>query len=136
MEPEPNETAFELVKYILALATLPLWGPFAKALWDEFLLALRADGGLSGPQPTPRERSRIEEEIEATEEPRQVHEPIAHLRTGPTGPSSRGRATAPPGPAAPRRPVGPQTGTRRRAFARADGRGETRAAPASRPRFR
>ncbi|MDA1265314.1 MAG: hypothetical protein O2816_09580 [Planctomycetota bacterium] len=80
MEPEAVDVGFELLKYTLLLGSFPFWGPFAKALWEEFLLALRPDGGLSGKEPTARERRAIEDRIARDEPMRQVHEPLAHLR--------------------------------------------------------
>ena len=37
----------EFLKYIVILATAPIWLPFAKELWGEFLLAMRADGEIA-----------------------------------------------------------------------------------------
>lgn len=109
-----SDLGFTLLKYVVLLATLPIWGPFAKALWEEFVHGMRADGGLVGPDPGPRQRKEIEEQI-AREEPRQVHELLAHHRLmvaqgrgneGPEGvgtpdeaakgPAARGRSHARP----------------------------------------
>ena len=62
----------EFLKYIVILATAPIWLPFAKELWGEFLHAMRADGGLVKPPPGPVERKRIAEELQQ-EELRVVH---------------------------------------------------------------
>lgn len=78
-EAPDGAVSLTLLKYTVLLATFPLWGPFAKALWEEFVYAMRADGGLTGREPGPRERKEIEEQI-AREEPRQVHELLAHHR--------------------------------------------------------
>lgn len=74
-----SDLGYTLLKYIVLLATIPIWGPFAKALWEEFVHAMRADGGLLGQDPGPREMKEIEEQL-AREEPRQVHELLAHHR--------------------------------------------------------
>ncbi|MDA0948373.1 MAG: hypothetical protein O2799_07620 [Planctomycetota bacterium] len=62
----------EFLKYIVILATAPIWMPFAKELWGEFLLAMRADGGLLKAPPGPVERKRLQEELKG-EELRVVH---------------------------------------------------------------
>lgn len=132
MEPQGHDASFELLKYILVLASMPLWVPFAKALWDEFLLALRPDGGLSGHELTRRERSEIEQDISLNEDLTQVHEPIAHLRgQGPARGNQKqtGRSFQP----AMKRAPGPQAGSQRRAFVR---RSEGPSTPDGRPRFR
>ena len=74
-----EETGTDFLKIGLILAAFPLWGPFAKALYEELQVALRPEGGLFGDNPSPRERRAIEAEIELEEMP-QVHEPLAHLR--------------------------------------------------------
>jgi hypothetical protein len=134
--PVDQETAdfgFEAFKYVLLFASVPLWGPFAKALWDEFLLALRADGGLAGHEPNRRERAALEEKIQATGELSQVHEPIAHVRPGRARSSSTRAASAPLGGSAQQRSAGPQLGNQRRPFSSPTGR-----APSTdnRPHFR
>ena len=139
MDPQTQtDIGFELLKYGLLLGSAPLWLPFAKALWEEFLLALRADGGLTGPEPTPRERRAIEEELAAEGEYSQVHEPLAHLAgTRPQGrtPARGGRASAPPlRPAAPRG-GGPQLGATKRTF-RAPTGGAARSLSTGRRTFR
>ena len=93
MEPdsESRDLGIAILKWILLLASMPIWGPFAKALWDEFKLAMRADGGLFGPEPSPRERERLLRELES-EEPRLVHEPIAHHRERAPQPAARAAA--------------------------------------------
>lgn len=67
-----------LVKYTLLLLSSPIWLPFVKELWAEFQLAMREDGGLWGPSPTPRMRKEISEQL-AREPLRQVHIPKGHL---------------------------------------------------------
>lgn len=133
-EPE-FDLGFELLKYSLVLVTIPFWVPFAKALWEEFVRAMRPDGGLTGRVLSGRERREIEEHIAATEESSQVHEPIAHLRTQATGTSAAGRAQAPPRPGRPLPKGGPQLGSQRRAFTPGPAPGKP-AAGRSRPRFR
>ena len=54
----------EFLKYIVILVAAPIWLPFAKELWGEFLLAMRADGGLVKPPPGPVERKRIAEDLD------------------------------------------------------------------------
>jgi len=95
MEPdsESRDLGIAILKWILLLASMPIWGPFAKALWEEFKLAMRADGGLFGPEPSRRERERLLAELEA-EEPRLVHEPIAHHRERATQPAARAATRA------------------------------------------
>jgi hypothetical protein len=103
-----NETGFDFLKWGLVLAAWPIWAPFARALWKEFQKAMRPEGGLTGPVPSPSERRRIEAEI-AHEEPSQVHESIAHhksqLGSGPgrqasAGTNRSGQARETAGPAA------------------------------------
>ncbi len=104
--------ATDILKYIVLIASAPLWLPFAKALWEELNDAFRPDGGLFGPEPTQRRREEILAEI-AREEPRLVHEPLAHLQN---------RQSAQPGgrtrPVTQSRPAAPKSGARlqRRAF--------------------
>lgn len=125
MDSETTDVGFELLKYILLLGSIPIWGPFAKALWDEFLRALRADGGLNGPEPTSRERKNIEARIATEEESSQVHEPIANRRGGAGGWSTPPRPGSTPRSAPAADP--------RRSFQRAGD--QPKAAP-GRPRFR
>jgi len=110
-----EETGTDFLKIGLILASFPLWGPFAKALYEELQVALRPEGGLFGNNPSPLERKAIEAEIEA-EEITQVHEPLAHLRDQ-VGhrPGTHGRARH-PGAARPSASAGPQMGAGRRAF--------------------
>ena len=68
-----------LIKYLLVMATAPIWFPFVKALWEEFRDAMRVDGGVFGDAPSRRHRDLIEEQI-AREEPRVVNETLAHAR--------------------------------------------------------
>jgi len=110
-----EETGTDFLKLGLILVTFPLWGPFAKALFEELQAALRPEGGLFGQRPSPRQRKAIEAEIEG-EEMRQVHEPLAHLR-GQTGHRPGRHAGARPPAAGQRAPTaGPQAGAGRRAF--------------------
>lgn len=73
--------ATAVVKYLLLILSAPLWLPFAKALWGEFLKDMRPDGGLVGPIPSPVERQEIERRI-SREFPSQVHEPKPSYRRG------------------------------------------------------
>lgn len=73
--------ATAIVKYLLLFLSAPLWLPFAKALWGEFLKDMRPDGGLVGPIPTPVQRKEIERRI-SREFPSQVHEPKPSYRRG------------------------------------------------------
>lgn len=127
----------DLLKIVILAASFPIWGPFAKALWEEFRLALREDGGLTGNTPTPRELARIRETI-AYEENSQVHEPVAHLRGGPAGPPATGPpATGPaPVPQGGARVPGPQAGSSRRSFQRSGANPAASDAPAGRRSFR
>ena len=133
MDQETQELGFEAIKYVILFASVPIWGPFAKALWDEFLLALRADGGLTGHEPNRRERAAIEEEILASGELSQVHEPIAHVRPGTAGGRPAGGAGAPARSGGPQRGAGPQVGGQRRPFG---GAAPLPPAAGNRPRFR
>lgn len=90
-ETEDGAVGLTLLKYVILLATLPVWGPFAQALWEEFVHAMRVEGGLWGPEPGPKERQELEEKI-ASEEPRQVHELLAHQRKR----MQAGESSAPP----------------------------------------
>lgn len=118
----------DLLKVVLLLVTLPLWGPFLRAMWQELRHSLRPEGGLFGPVPSPRQRRAIEQEM-AGEERHQVHEPVAHhrsRRSTPGGAARRARGPLPGG--APRggpgrQPFGPSP---RRRGPRGNGR----------PRFR
>ncbi len=90
----------DVLKYIVLIVSAPLWLPFAKALWEELNDALRPDGGLFGPEPTQRKREEILDEI-AREEPRLVHEPLAHIQNrrneqpgGGTRPGTQSRSAA------------------------------------------
>ena len=101
----------DVLKYVLLFGTAPLWLPFVKAVWAEFIDSLRMDGGLWGATPTPVQREEIRRQIER-EMPRQVHEPKASYRqsgkakSGPRQPAGRSG-----GPAA-----GPQSGSSGGAF--------------------
>ncbi|MFT4542222.1 MAG: hypothetical protein ACI835_004689 [Planctomycetota bacterium] len=96
----------DLLKITIVLASMPVWLPFAKALWEEFRDAMRGDGGFDGPTPSPAKRKEIEAEI-ALEEPRIVDEPLAvhrakqsaKFRSGgtPKSGATGGRADGPKG---------------------------------------
>tara|TARA_R110002126_G_scaffold10067_19_gene45153 strand:- start:272 stop:619 length:348 start_codon:yes stop_codon:yes gene_type:complete len=104
-----------LLKWLVLLGSMPIWLPFAKALWSEFMLAMRPEGGLFGPIPSPVERKRIEEEM-LREEPRQIHETLAHARqTKFGGRSAAGKAEAAPTQRGASR-AGPQSGGQRKPF--------------------
>jgi len=104
-----EETGTDFLKIGLILASFPLWGPFAKALFQELETALRPEGGLFGAAPGPRRRREIESEIER-EEISQVHEPLAHRRgRSAHQPGAQGRAQRAPGAARPMA-SGPQAG--------------------------
>lgn len=92
-ETQDGAVGLTLLKYVILLATLPVWGPFVQALWEEFIHAMRVEGGLWGPEPGPKERKELEEKI-ASEEPRQVHELLAHQRKRMTA----GESSDPPEP--------------------------------------
>jgi len=104
--------ATDILKYIVLIVSAPLWLPFAKALWEELNDAFRPDGGLFGPEPTQRRRAEILAEI-AREEPRLVHEPLAHLQNRRSAQSGGGER-----PGMSSRPVAPPSGARlqRRGF--------------------
>lgn len=111
----------DIVKFIVLFATMPFWGPFVKALWQELNASMRADGGLLGDTPTPVRRKQIEAEM-AREDPRQVHELLAHLQTR-RARSQNAEGRAPRKAAAPARPRGgPQAGAARRPFGARRGR--------------
>lgn len=103
----------DILKYVLLIAAAPIWLPFAKALWEELNDALRPDGGLFGPEPTQAKREKILDEI-AREDPRVVHEPLAHVQNRSSGQSASGtRQRTPSRPAAPKsEPSRPRRGFR------------------------
>lgn len=72
----------DFLKIALVVLSAPVWLPFARALWEEFVAAMRQDGGFEGPTPTPQQRREIQEEIERSEPPRVVIEPLAHVMKG------------------------------------------------------
>jgi hypothetical protein len=84
-----------LIKYGLLILTSPIWFPFLKAVWQEINIALRADGGLLGKLPSPRERAELERRLAPEDDPL-VNEPI--LRPG----ESRTRTTRMKSGSAPR----------------------------------
>ena len=95
MESETNQFLFTVIKLGLLGAAWPLWGPFAKALVEELRLAMRIENGFLGAPLTPAERRELEERLDR-EEPRQVHELLAHHRARATGtPSKRSDPAAP-----------------------------------------
>ena len=95
-----SDTSKELLQYLLLIISMPLWAPFIRALYQEFVMALRADGGLFGPVPSPMERKVIERDL-AGEDLRQVHEPLAHHGQGQAETSGRNPGNRPhPGPQA------------------------------------
>jgi len=100
----------EVLKYLVVFASVPIWLPFAKALFGELTDALRADGGLSGPSTNARQRAEIQARINRTEEPRLVDEPIANARaslnTQQQGSSSSGPAPTRAAPSFGERPAG------------------------------
>lgn len=102
----------DVLKYVILIASAPIWLPFVKALWEELNDALRPDGGLFGPEPTKRRREEILDEI-AQEEMRVVHEPLAHIQTFRSEQSSGGSQ-----PGSPSRTAAPKTDSRqqRRGF--------------------
>ncbi len=110
-----EETGTDFLKIGLILASFPLWGPFAKALFEELELALRPEGGLFGAKPSPIQKKAIEAELSA-EPISQVHEPKAH-RANPVGiaPSPTGRGQR-PAPLRQPQSLGPQAGGQPRAF--------------------
>lgn len=101
----------DLLKYTLLICLAPIWVPFVKELWQEFLLAMRTEGGLFKAPPSPMERKKLEEELEG-EEMRVVSEELPTF----TRPDPRGVRAPLPG-------TGPQTGIVRRPFAQSSGRG-------------
>jgi hypothetical protein len=104
-----------LLKWLVLLGSMPIWLPFAKALWSEFMLAMRPEGGLFGPIPSPVERKRIDEQM-LREEPRQIHETLAHARATKFGDkSAAGQGEAVPAKGGGQR-AGPQSGSHRKPF--------------------
>jgi hypothetical protein len=99
-----------LIKYGLLILTSPIWYPFLKAVWQELNLALRADGGLLGKLPSPREREQLERGFDPEDDPL-VNVPIR--RAGETVKRSRASRTGTSGPAA-------ETGRTSSGFGRAD----------------
>ncbi|MCA8980697.1 MAG: hypothetical protein H6831_07470 [Planctomycetes bacterium] len=83
-----------LIKYGLLILTSPIWYPFLKAVWQELNTALRADGGLLGKLPSPRERAELERNPPLDEDPlvnvpiRRPGEKVARGRSAAT--SARG----------------------------------------------
>ena len=102
---QDGDLTITILKYVLVFITWPIWGPFAKALWEEFRDAMRWEGGFLKLPPTPAQRKALEAELER-EEPRQVHELLAHHKDGRRSTSSPPRA----------RPTGSAPTRRRRGF--------------------
>lgn len=105
-----------ILKYVLLFGTAPIWMPFAKAVWTEFLDSLRMDGGLWGPTPTPLQQEEIRRQIER-EMPHQVHEAKSSYRQAGNASAATSRRSQPSGsrggPGA-----GPQSGSSGGAFKR------------------
>ena len=94
----------DLLKYILLICLAPIWLPFVKELWQEFTLAMRGDGGIFNPPPSPIDRQKLDAEL-AEEEISQVNQKLPTFTR--------------PGVGEPRGPLpggGPQTGIVRRPF--------------------
>ena len=66
-------------KYTLLIASSPIWMPMARAMLEEFLWAMKPDGGIWGPIPTDAQRAEIVRKMRR-EAPGQVHEPKATYR--------------------------------------------------------
>ncbi len=101
-----GDLTFTILKYDLVFITWPICGPFAKALWEEFRDAMRWEGGFLKSPPTAAQRKALEAELER-EEPRQVHELLAHYK-------ERRRSTSSPTRAQPGGSAPASTPTRRR----------------------
>jgi len=97
-----------LIKYGLLILTSPIWFPFLKAVWEEINIALRADGGLLGKLPGPRQRAELERRLSPEEDPL-VNEPI-----------QRPGETRSQGPRTSRGGSKPDTGRAPAGFGRAD----------------
>src|SRR5690242_13987246 len=52
----------DVLRWVLLIGAAPIWWPFLKTLWNDFNAALRAEGGLFGRPPTPRELDAIRAE--------------------------------------------------------------------------
>jgi hypothetical protein len=52
----------EPVKWVLILASAPLWLPFFRALWKDWNDSLRDEGGLLGLTPTTAELSQLDKQ--------------------------------------------------------------------------
>lgn len=50
----------EILRWVLLIGAAPIWWPFLRTLWRDFNAALRAEGGLFGRKPGPREMARLE----------------------------------------------------------------------------
>lgn len=112
-----------VLKYTLVFATMPIWLPFAKVLWEEFSKDMRPDGGLYGPIPTEAQRTEILYRI-SREFPSQVHEPKATYRKGAAAAIARhnereeAKKKSKGGSANKDPQAGPQSGGSRRSFQR------------------
>lgn len=99
----------DLLKILLVLLSAPFWMPFAKALLDEFIAAMRQDGGFEGPTPSKTRRAEIQAEIDRKEPPRVVIEPLAHIlkrggiQMNAGGTEQSSKAASPPASAAARK---------------------------------
>jgi len=81
-----EDSAKEILKYLIVIFSAPLWIPFIRALGQELKLSMREEGGFLGKTPNKEKLEEIRREI-AREESPLVDEPLAHLRVS-SGPKS------------------------------------------------
>ncbi len=86
-----DESAKEVLKYLIVILAAPAWIPFIRALGQEIKLCMREEGGFLGKTPNKEKLEEIRREI-AREESPLISEPLAHLRvaSGPKAAPGRG----------------------------------------------
>ncbi len=109
----------DILKILIVVLGMPIWMPFVKALWREFNRAMREDGGLFGPSPSPLQRAEIVRELSREEDPL-VNEPLAHVMSRQGGSAAASRSSSSPGAAPGRGAAGrtPARSAAKRAAAR------------------
>jgi len=94
------------LKILFLLLTSAFWMPFAKALKEEFLKAMREDGGLFARVPPPHEQKKIREAIKSEPSP-VIHILKGHLQSRNRPAAGQTQQSQSPGTVA-----GPQSGAR------------------------
>ncbi len=74
-----DDSAKEIVKYLIVILSAPAWIPFIRALGQEITLCMREEGGFLGKTPNKEKLEEIRREI-AREESPLISEPLAHMR--------------------------------------------------------